>query len=240
MTESTTTAGKASAAAEVIDEIKRRIRGGVYTPGDKLPAERTLSEELGVSRPTVREAIRALASMNIVTQRHGSGVYVRSLDVFDLLEPVRFALELSEPTLMSLFEIRLALEPIAARLAATRATDSERQQLTNIAREAAKPRVSTARFLELDTELHETLLRAARDDLLRTMISSLAFLSYESRKRTVRRPGIRAATVRDHSSIARAVARGDGDAAARSMERHLRHLWQSSGAGPSSAPAKAR
>jgi GntR family transcriptional repressor for pyruvate dehydrogenase complex len=184
--------------------------------------------------------MRALASMNIVVQRHGSGVYVRSLDVFDLLEPVRFALELSEPTLMSLFEIRLALEPIAARLAATRATEQERDLLRAIASEAAKPRISIARFLELDTDLHETLLRAARDDLLRTMVSSLAFLSYESRKRTVRRPGVRATTVRDHSSIARAVARGNDQAAAQAMERHLRHLWNASGAGPPPMPVKTR
>jgi GntR family transcriptional regulator, transcriptional repressor for pyruvate dehydrogenase complex len=225
-----TAADQTGAAADVINEIKTRIRRGVYNPGDRLPAERVLSEELGVSRPTVREAIRALASMNIVSQRHGSGVYIRSLDVFDLLEPVRFALELSEPTLVSLFEIRIALEPIGARLAAVRATTSERQLLLGTASEAAKPRVSMARFLELDTTLHETLLAAARDDLLRTMVSSLTFLSYASRKRTVCQAGVRAATIRDHAAIARAVARGNGAAAANAMETHLRRLQTASGA----------
>jgi DNA-binding FadR family transcriptional regulator len=219
----------AGVAAEVVDELKRRIRNGTYRVGDRLPSERSLSEELGVSRPTVREAIHALASMNVVVQKRGSGAYIRSLEVFDLLEPVRFALELSEPTLATLFAIRIAIEPLAARLAALRATRTEVDALVAIATEARGPRVSVARFLELDTALHEQLLIAARDDLLRTMVASLAFLSHESRQKTVRQPGVRAATVRDHIEIARAVARRDADGAARAMERHLGRLRSASG-----------
>jgi GntR family transcriptional regulator, transcriptional repressor for pyruvate dehydrogenase complex len=219
-----------SVGSEVVDELKTRIRSGVYAPGDKLPSERTLSDELSVSRPTIREAIRALSEMNIVAQKHGSGVYVRSLDVFELLEPVRFALELSEPTLASLFRIRLALEPLAARLAAERATEREIEHLMEIANAAGAPRVSVSRFLGLDTALHESLVLAAHDDLLRTMTSSLAFLSHESRERTVRRPGVRAASIRDHSLIADAVRRRDARAAGAAMEGHLRNLWAASGA----------
>lgn len=168
--------------------------------------------------------------MNIVAQKHGSGVYVRSLDVFELLEPVRFALELSEPTLASLFRIRLALEPLAARLAAEKATEREILHLVQIANATGAPRVSVSRFLDLDTALHESLVLAAHDDLLRTMTSSLAFLSHESRERTVRRPGVRAATIRDHSLIADAVRRRDARAAGAAMEGHLRNLWAASGA----------
>jgi DNA-binding FadR family transcriptional regulator len=216
------------AAAEVVDELRSRIRRGIYRPGDRLPSERGLSEELRVSRPTVREAIQALSAMNVVTQRHGSGAYVTSLDVFELLEPVRFALELSEPSLASLFRVRLALEPLAARLAANRATDSEIEHLMAIAEETKAPRVTTARFLELDTDLHEALVAAARDDLLHTMISSLAFLAHRRRERTVKRPGVRTATIRDHGKIARAVAGRDEERAAKAMEQHLRRLLAAS------------
>lgn len=227
--EDSESAPNVGAAAEVVDRLKDRIRRGDYRPGDRLPSERALSDELGVSRPTVREAIRALATMNVVAQRHGSGIYVRSLDVFDLLEPVRFALELSEPTLASLFEIRLALEPLAARHAATRANSRELQRLASISHEAAQPRVSVTRFLELDAALHETILEASGDDLLRTIISSLSFLSNESRRRTVRRPGVRAMTVQDHTAIAEAIANRDEAGAANAMEQHLRHLVEASG-----------
>ncbi|HZQ80714.1 MAG TPA: FadR/GntR family transcriptional regulator [Gaiellaceae bacterium] len=216
-------------AAEVVDELKGRVRRGVYGPGDKLPSERALSEELGVSRPTIREAIRALAAMNIVSQRHGSGVYVRSLDVFELLEPVRFALEVSEPTLASLFQVRLALEPLSAQLAAARATDAEIRHLSSIAEAATASRVSVSRFLELDTALHEALVLASHDELLRTIISSLAFLAHESRERTVRQPGVRESTIRDHAAIVRAVENRDSRAAGEAMDRHLRNLLTASG-----------
>lgn len=220
----------AGVAAEIVDALKGLIRDGVYRPGDRLPSERTLSGEFGVSRPTVREALRALAAMNLVEQRHGSGVYVAPLAVYDLLEPVRFALELNVPTLASLFEIRLALEPIAARLAAEHATPEEVERLWRIVDAAAKPRVSRTQFLELDTQLHDLILRAARDDLLRSILLSLAVLSRESRQRTVRQSGVREPSIRDHRALVTAIEAGDGAAASKAMTSHLERLRLVSGA----------
>jgi GntR family transcriptional repressor for pyruvate dehydrogenase complex len=215
-------------AAELVESLKQLIRDGAYRPGDRLPSERALSDEFGVSRPTVREALQALAAMKVVEQRHGSGVYVAPLAVYDLLEPVRFALELNEPRLASLFEIRLALEPIAARLAAARATDEEVEELWRIVEAAGRPRVSQARFVELDTELHDLVLRAARDDLLRSIVSSLGVLSRKSRQRTVRQAGVRNMTVRDHRAVVGAIDAGDGIAAARAMTRHIERVRRAS------------
>jgi DNA-binding FadR family transcriptional regulator len=216
-------------AGELVDELKRRIRDGRYRPGDKLPSERALSEEFRVSRPTVREAFRALAALNIVVQRHGSGVYVASLSVADLLEPVRFALQLNEPTLASLFQIRLALEPMAARLAATNANKEEIDGLIRIAETTKRRRLSISAFLDLDADLHERVALAAHDDLLRTIISSLAFLSHESRRHTARKPGVREATIVDHVQIVRSIAARDAIAAERAMQAHLSRVYALSG-----------
>ena len=93
-----------SATIDTIMSIKAQIQSGNIGPGERLPSERELSEALGVSRPTVREAVQSLAAMNILDVRHGTGIFVSSLDIGELLTPMRFALELTTPTFDHLFE----------------------------------------------------------------------------------------------------------------------------------------
>src|SRR3954467_12838375 len=90
---------------------------GRLSPGQRLPAERELSELLGISRPTLRETIRSLVSLNILQSRHGSGTYVAALDTAPLLEPLEFVMALNGRTVEELFEARLLLEPALAALA---------------------------------------------------------------------------------------------------------------------------
>jgi len=89
--------------AEAIRTIKDMILDGRLAPGQRLPPERSLSEALGVSRPTVREAIRSLQAMNILESRHGAGTFVASLSVEELLRPLQFVLSLAEGGLDHLF-----------------------------------------------------------------------------------------------------------------------------------------
>src|SRR5690606_8537975 len=119
---------------DTVSAIKGMILDGRLRPGDQLPSERALSEALGVSRPTVREAIRSLQAMNIVETRHGAGTFVSSLSVEELLRPLQFALALSDFAMEHLFEVRLMLEPGAAELAAERASDDEIEELRECAR----------------------------------------------------------------------------------------------------------
>jgi GntR family transcriptional repressor for pyruvate dehydrogenase complex len=218
-----TTERAAGAAGELVDALKTAIGDGTYVPGQRLPPERALSETFGVSRPTVREALQALAAMNLIELRRGSGAYVTDLRVFDLLEPVRFAIELNEPTLASLFEIRGALEPIAARRAAERRTQGEARGLRRIADAASAPGVDDERFVELDVDLHEAIVSASRDDLLRTILSSLSVLLYASRIRSMEKAGVRELTLRDHTAIVAAIDAGRGEDAAAAMRAHLEH-----------------
>jgi len=183
-----------------------------------------LSEELGVSRPTVREAMQALATMKILDVRRGSGVYVAPLDLADLLHPLRFAIELNEPTLDSLFEVRLVLEPLAAGLAAERATNEEIDRLKVCVERSARSRITLRRFAELDAELHRLIVEAARNGLLSNLIASLNLLSKQSRDRTVRQPGVPSATRRDHSAIVNAIADRNRDKAEAAMRHHIEQV----------------
>src|SRR3954470_12088201 len=108
---------RSSAATEAIRAIQEMIVDGRLAPGQRLPAERELSEMLGISRPTLRETIRSLVSLNILESRHGSGTYVAALDPATLLEPLQFVMSLRGRTLDELFEARLLIEPALAAFA---------------------------------------------------------------------------------------------------------------------------
>ena len=104
--------GNLSTTVAAITQIEALIRRGELRPGDRMPPERELAELLGVSRPTVREALRALSILGIVRSRHGSGTYLGSLDEEALHEPLRWLLTLSLPAqdVNAVLEFRTVLE----------------------------------------------------------------------------------------------------------------------------------
>lgn len=209
------------ATAEAVAEIQDMIRNRSLKAGDRLPTERELAEALGLSRPTVREAVQALAAMNILDVRHGTGIFVGSLDLTTLLAPLWFALELTEPAFEQLFEIRVALEPLAAGLATERATDEEVAQIQEAM--ASMNEVGLAREYRViaDIELHKRIVEASHNDLLIGVIASLTVLAKKSRELTVELPNRESNAVSEHLAIVDAIVRRDPEAAMRGMQVHL-------------------
>lgn len=211
--------------AEAIRTIKDMILDGRLAPGQQLPPERSLSEALGVSRPTVREAIRSLQAMNILESRHGAGTFVASLSVDELLRPLQFVLSLAEGGLDHLFEVRLLLEPGAAALAAERATAEQIEAIRDCAARAEADAVDDAdAMLRLDTELHERIVEASGNPLLQHLWAATSALGAESRAYTVRLPGVRPRTITEHHAVIDAIAAGDGPAAAAAMTAHITRI----------------
>jgi DNA-binding FadR family transcriptional regulator len=211
--------------AEAIRTIKDMILDGRLQPGQRLPPERSLSEALGVSRPTVREAIRSLQAMHILESRHGAGTFVASLSVEELLRPLQFVLALAEGGLEHLFEVRLMLEPGAAALAAERATDEQIDALRDCAERTQHEAVDDAdAMLRLDIELHEQIVRAARNPLLEHLWAATSALGAESRAYTVRLPGVRPSTIGEHHAIVEAIAARDPAAAGAAMTAHIARI----------------
>ncbi|GAA1440638.1 FadR/GntR family transcriptional regulator [Nocardiopsis tropica] len=105
-----------------VERIKAMIAGGEVGPGERLPTERDLAVQLGVSRSSMREAIRALTTLGVLEARHGAGVYVTALRPADLLETFSVLAEVSQgQTLLEVLQVRRMLEPAATALAAARA-----------------------------------------------------------------------------------------------------------------------
>jgi GntR family transcriptional repressor for pyruvate dehydrogenase complex len=183
-----------------------------------LPSERALAEDLGVSRPVIREATRQLELQGVLEVRHGIGVRF----VNQLHRPVGTSVALLVPDkaerLRQLTEARLAVEPEVAALAAERAgaADIVALEVAQDALASAEPRDA----IEHDLAFHAALAAAGGNRVLKLLLDSLADLGHESRRVTLKRYGA-APAVSQHALILDAVRRHDAPAARVAMMDHL-------------------
>lgn len=153
----------------VVEQIRRAIHIGTYIPGDKLPPERELAKKLGVSRTTVREAIRVLEGEGYVESRRGATGGVIVLDRGQTEQRAARIIKEKLPELEEVVEFRLAVECRAARLAAIRRTDEDLVRLTD-AFEHMEPGQETPRFRAADSAFHLGIAEAARNFWMRKAI----------------------------------------------------------------------
>jgi GntR family transcriptional repressor for pyruvate dehydrogenase complex len=153
----------------VVEQIRRAIHIGTYIPGDKLPPERELAKKLGVSRTTVREAIRVLEGEGYVESRRGATGGVIVLDRGQTEQRAARIIKEMLPELEEVVEFRLAVECRAARLAAIRRTDEDLVRLTD-AYEHMEPGQETPRFRAADSAFHLGIAEAARNSWMRKAI----------------------------------------------------------------------
>ena len=211
-------------AHEAIDTIKRMIVRGELQAGQRLPAERDLAAQLGLSRPSLREAIRALIALNILESRHGEGTFVSSLEPDLLTEPIDFVLQVNDGGLRALFEARRVLEAGVAALAAQRATDLELAELDDFVKRGRAKLGDAEAFIEHDVEFHERIRRMARSPVLASMLGSVSLLSLESRRQTAQHAAVRTKSLADHAKLVKTLRARDPEAARRAMILHLEHV----------------
>jgi GntR family transcriptional regulator, transcriptional repressor for pyruvate dehydrogenase complex len=211
-------------AHEAIDTIKRMIVRGELQAGQRLPAERDLAAQLGLSRPSLREAIRALIALNILESRHGEGTFVSSLEPDLLTEPIDFVLQVNDGGLRALFEARRVLEAGVAALAAQRATDLELAELDDFVKRGRAKLGDAEAFIEHDVEFHERIRRMARSPVLASMLGSVSLLSLESRRQTAQHAAVRAKAHADHARMVKTLKARDAEAARHAMVLHLDHV----------------
>ena len=218
---------KQQTVAEAISaEILNLLRHKELKPGDKLPPERELAEMLGVSRPSLREALRALSIMKVVEVRQGDGTYVSALKPEELVEHLEFVFMLDDSTMLQLFEARKIIETGNVSLAAERITDEELAALHDCLEESERSVDDPEAFLLADITLHEIITHAARNPLLERFMASIGTLGRASRHKTVRVTSVTAATVEHHRQIVGALEARDPQAAGAAMLRHLEHVEQ--------------
>lgn len=164
-----------------IDRIRELILSGELAPGDRLPAEPELAALVGVSRNSLREAVRALAQAKVLDVRRGDGTYVTSLEPRLLLGGMAFVTDLlQERTLLEVFEVRRLLEPAATGLAAARIDDETVAEL-RADLEQMGGSSDIEQLVELDVEFHRRIVHAAGNATLESILDALASRALRAR-----------------------------------------------------------
>ncbi|MFI0258090.1 FadR/GntR family transcriptional regulator [Streptomyces sp. NPDC017056] len=159
---------------EAIEKIKSMIVSGALRPGDRLPKECELAADLGLSRNSLREAVRALSLVRILDVRQGDGTYVTSLDPRLLLEALAFVMDFHrDDTVPEFLAVRRILEPAATAMAAGRIEAGELDELERRL-DALGPRPSVAELVACDLEFHRGIVAAAGNSVLSSLLDGLS------------------------------------------------------------------
>jgi GntR family transcriptional repressor for pyruvate dehydrogenase complex len=197
------------------------IERGELKPGGRLPAERTLATKIGVSRPSVRAGLQALAAMGVVQSRHGSGTFITDGPPMLGTGPLSFMAALHGFTPEEMFEARGVLEMGAVALAAERASGDD---LMRIAEEMASMYAALEdphTFLLHDIKFHRAVAVASHNPILASLIEMVSAMFYERRKSNIGAPRDLRNSAEMHRVIYHALRDGQIDAARAAMSDHL-------------------
>jgi GntR family transcriptional repressor for pyruvate dehydrogenase complex len=208
---------------EAIERIRDLVASGEWGPGTRLPRETDLAKQLGLSRNSLREAVRALSLARVLEVRQGDGTYVSSLEPGELLEPTLSATHLLQGrTVLELFEVRRMLEPEAAAMAAQRADAgviaAMRHELDRMV--AAGNRADE--LVEADAAFHDVIARAPGNGVLQALLRSLSTNTVRARLwHGIADRGALDLAREEHARIYEAIAAGDADLARAATLLHI-------------------
>jgi GntR family transcriptional regulator, transcriptional repressor for pyruvate dehydrogenase complex len=208
-----------SLVQEVCQRLADEVAAKIATGGGCLPPERELAEQLGVSRPVIREATKRLELQGLVEIQHGIGIKVADKLHKPLNESLKLLIPDETQRLAQLNETRLAIEPEAARLAAERASDATVSRLWAIHQRLTDAK-DTAEAIDRDMEFHRALAEAGGNLMFRLILDSLAEIGRTSRQRTIGRIG-KATAIEQHLKVLEAIDGRDPIAAADAMRQHI-------------------
>ena len=216
----------ARASDEVIQQIKALIFSGRLAPGDQLPSEKDLTEQFGLSRITVRDALRVLESAGLIEIRVGArgGAFVAKPSAERVSESLTNLLRLQQITLQELIEARLVVEPQVASLAARRATAADIEAMAQaIAHARAGRRVGDPRFMPHSVAFHLALAEAAKNQVLLSTVNSFRTPFHEALA-ALPADDMAERAIADHQQILDAITAQDGERAQRVMHDHIAYF----------------
>jgi len=208
----------------VVEEIKSRIRRGELKEGDRLPSHDRLSRELGVSRTTLREALKNLSLMGILEMRPGRGTHIKALTPASVLNPLAPTLLMDRATVDELMDARLYVELGTVSLACRHAASSDLEAMEALVREmeGCVCRKDYRGFSDLDLRFHFLVAHAARNRVLGRILDDIrGLLSQLLREVVLYLPGMAEDGYRYHRMILKAIRERDPVKAEKTMRRHI-------------------
>ncbi|GAA4257400.1 FadR/GntR family transcriptional regulator [Dactylosporangium darangshiense] len=199
---------------EAIDKIKGMITSGELGPGDRLPKEADLAERLGLSRNSLREAVKALSMIRVLDVRQGDGTYVTSLEPNLLLDALSFVVDFHrDDTVLEFLEVRRILEPAATALATQRMTDADVVKLQSVLDQLGDdPTIES--LVANDLEFHRLIAAGSGNAVLCSLIDGLSGPTTRARIwRGLTQEGAAVRTREQHQAIVDAISTRQPDLA---------------------------
>ncbi|HMF89043.1 MAG TPA: FadR/GntR family transcriptional regulator [Candidatus Angelobacter sp.] len=208
----------------VHEEVARQIEQVILknlNPGDKLPAERELAEMLGVSRSSIRDAMRRLEMVGLVEPRQGAGTVVREVSHDALVSPLTNVIAHKRQMVGELLDFRKILEPPMAARAAKHGSAEEIRSMEEILRRQDKKVRGGHLAVEEDSEFHYAIALASGNGVVVKVMDVVMDLLRETRSRSLQSAGRPQRSLAGHRRILSAIKRHDGVAAEMAMLQHL-------------------
>jgi GntR family transcriptional repressor for pyruvate dehydrogenase complex len=212
---------------EAILKIREMITSGELAPGDRLPPEKDLSERLGLSRNSLREAVKALEVIRILDVRRGDGTYVTSLEPRLLLEALSFVVDLhTDRSVLEIFAVRRILEPAATALATRAISDDGIDRLSGLLA-SVDPEGSIEDLVEHDLAFHQAIADISGNEYLSRLLESMSGGTARARVwRGITQHGASERTIAEHGAILAAMRAHDAELASALALAHVAGIEQ--------------
>ncbi|HUC30719.1 MAG TPA: FadR/GntR family transcriptional regulator [Candidatus Acidoferrum sp.] len=209
--------------SEVAKQLQTRIVSRLQ-PGDMLPPERELVQKFGVSRSSIRDAIRSLEAVGLLEPRQGVGTVVRDVSADIVVTSVTGALPHKQKVINELLDVRNIIEPALARRAAVHATPEQIAEMRAILQRQEDRVGQGETATDEDTSFHYSLALAANNSMMMKLVRVLMDLLHETRERSLQGEGRARKSLAGHRRIFAAVEKKDADGAEAAMRRHLSEI----------------
>jgi DNA-binding FadR family transcriptional regulator len=224
------TAPRRSASEQVADDLRAFVQREGLQPGDRLGREEDLARTFGVSRPTLREALRLLSSAHLIraSKGPGGGIFVAATPeegiALSVSDSVASMLATDAVGLEELLEARILMEVPLAGLAAQRATKEDVRGLADLLAQAKEAGADSEQFRSLDREWHRRITAAAGNRLSGAFMAWVADVLQPSLQEHLRPAVVESTLLGQHQEVLNAIERGDAEGAERAMREHLIYL----------------
>ena len=222
--------GNVTARQPIAEQVSKRIlsmiKSGNLKSGDRLPTEQQMGIAFGISRPPLREALKALTLMGVLESRQGRRYTVTDLSPSRLVAPFNSMMSFAEYDVNDLFESRALVDLELVRLCTLKASPEQRQRIMKLARDGDAFHDDPVAFRLLDAEFHQALNDGAGNRMLSAIAQGLYDVGLDGRRVASAMPGVIVKSVRQHCEVGAAVVAGDVEAAVGAYRRHLGHVLE--------------
>ncbi len=206
---------------EAADKLQALIVEGYWKQGERLPGEVELANQFGISRSTLREALRQLASIGLIEVRHGEGNYVSYPSLENLLPPFMPILLSEREDILAIMEARSMIEVRTAGLAASRVTEDELERLKLLLDRMILHKGNPESFAKTDHAFHRQIALATKNKVIIKIFDAIDVFLVNQQLEIIKYEGAFERGIRDHQNILKAIVAKDEDDAIEAMHRHM-------------------